>query len=252
MVNITFDRDRCVQCGQCVKLCSMGHLRMTEEGPAAVGRGPCIGCLQCAAVCPRQAVLAGGRPAVIDTPADSLERLIVTRRSVRKFRPDVPDKAIIQWALDRASYAPSGKNRHANRWSVVYGREKMEAVRDRALRYCEESGYAPELTKFAAKGLDLLTCGAPVFIFGWSPDDALNPCVDTVIAMETAELLLVSRGLGTCWGGYMRRITNNCPELKAMLGVPEGCSVQCCMVVGVPAVTFPNAPLRPGAEIVWY
>ncbi len=251
MVDITFDKDRCIQCGQCVKLCSVGHLRMTEDGPMANGRGPCIGCLQCAAVCPRQAVLAGGESAVIPTPEDALEKLIVTRRSVRKFKEDVPDRSLIQWALDRAAYAPSGKNRHANRWTVVYGHERMDAVKERALQYCAESGYAPELPKFAAKGLDLLTCGAPALIYGWAPDDCLNPCVDTVIAMETAELLLVGRGLGTCWGGYMRRITNNCPDLRKMLGIPGGCSVQCCMVVGYPQTVFLNAPVRPAADIYW-
>ena len=251
MIDITFNPDRCVRCGQCVRMCSMGHLRMTDDGPAAIGRGPCIGCMQCAAVCPHDAVLKDGAPATIKRPADPLEALIVSRRSVRKFTDQVPDRELLQWALDRTAYAPSGKNRHANRWTVVYGREKMEAVRDMALEYCAESGYAPELPKFAAKGLDLLTCGASVFIFGWAPDDCLNPCVDTVIAMETAELLLVSRGLGTCWGGYMRHIVNDCRSLRAMLGIPDGCSVQCCMVVGYPKTTFPNVPARDGVDIVW-
>lgn len=252
MVDITFDRERCVRCGKCVSACAMRHLRMTEDGPSATGRGACMECMQCAAVCPRQAVLDGGAPAVIPAPEDDLERLIVSRRSVRRFTSETPERAIIEWALQRAGYAPSGKNRHANRWSVVYGRERVEAVRALALRHCEQTGEAPELVRFAAKGLDLLTCGAPVIIIGWSPDDCLNPCVDTAIAMETAELLLVSRGLGTCWGGYLRQITGHCPALKAMLGIPEGCSMQCCLMVGRPdRVRFPNIPIRPKPDIYW-
>ncbi len=252
MVNITFDRERCVRCGQCVKTCSMGHLRMTDDGPAATGRGACMGCLQCAAVCPRQAVLDGGAPAVIPAPEDPLERAVVSRRSVRRFKPEPPDKSLITWALQRAGYAPSGKNRHDNRWTVVYGRERTEAVRELALRHCRETGEAPELLRFAEKGLDLLTGNAPVILIGWSPDDCLNPCVDAAIAMETAELLLVSRGLGTCWGGYLRQITNNSPALRAMLGIPDGCSMQCCMMLGWPdGVRFPNIPTRPEPDIFW-
>ena len=253
-MNIAFDRSRCVSCGQCVKTCAMGHLRMTETGPAADGRGACMECGQCAAACPRQAVTDGGRPLVLlPRPEDPLEKIIVSRRSVRHFLPEAPDRGIVEWALQRAGYAPSGKNRHANRWSVVYGKERCEAVRDLAIKHCGETGEAPELVRFAAKGLDLLTCGAPVIILGWSPDDCLNPCVDTAIAMETAELLLVSRGLGTCWGGYLRQITGHCPELKAMLGIPEGCTLQCCMMVGKPApgVRFPNIPVRPEPDIFW-
>ena len=252
MVDITFDRSRCVRCGKCVKTCAMGHLRMTEDGPAATGRGACMGCLQCAAICPRQAILADGECAVIPTPEDALERIIMTRRSVRRFKPEAPDRELIEWALQRAGYAPSGKNRHANRWTVVYGKERVEAVRALALKHCEETGEAPELPRFAAKGLDLLTCNAPAILIGWSPDDCLNPCVDTAIAMETAELLLVSRGLGTCWGGYLRQITGHCPALKAALGIPEGASMQCCVMVGYPdGVRFPNVPKRPAADIFW-
>ncbi len=252
MVDITFDREHCVKCGRCVKTCAMGHLRMTEDGPAATGRGACMGCLQCAAVCPRQAVIADGKPAVEPRPEDPLEVLVMSRRSVRHFKPEAPDRELIEWALQRAGYAPSGKNRHANRWTVVYGKDRTEAVRERAVGYCRETGEAPELVRFAEKGLDLLTCGAPVILIGWSPDDCLNPCVDTAIAMELADLLLTSRGIGTCWGGYLRQITGRCPELKAMLGIPEGCSMQCCLMVGWPDnIRFPNLPTRPAPDIYW-
>ena len=253
MMSITFDRELCVKCGRCVKTCAMGHLRMTEDGPAAAGRGACMGCLQCASVCPRKAVLSDGAPAVVEPrPDDPVEALVMSRRSVRRFRSDPPERELIEWALQRAGYAPSGKNRHANRWTVVYGPERTAAVRERALRHCRETGEAPELVRFAEKGLDLLTCNAPVIIIGWSPDDCLNPCVDTAIAMEIADLLLVSRGFGTCWGGYLRQITGHCPELKEMLGIPDGCSMQCCMMVGRPdGVSFPNIPTRPAPDIFW-
>ena len=251
MADITFDLERCVRCGACVKTCAMGHLRMTDDGPAA-RRGLCIGCLQCAAACPRQAVLCGGAPAIIPAPEDPLERIVVSRRSVRRFLPEPPERELIVWALQRAGYAPSGKNRHDNRWTVVYGRDRAEAVRAQALRFCEETGAAPELLRFAEKGLDLITCGAPVILIGWSPDDCLNPCVDAAIAMETAELLLVSRGLGTCWGGYLREITNHSPALRAMLGIPDGCSMQCCLMVGRPdGAAFPNVPVRPEPDVFW-
>lgn len=252
MVNITFNPDRCIQCGLCVKTCAMGHLRMTEEGPAATGRGACMGCLQCAAVCPRNAVLNNGQEAILPRPEEPVEALIMSRRSTRKFKPEAPDKALIQWALDRSGYAPSGKNRHDNRFTVVYGREKVQELYDMAVRHCRETGEAPELARFADKGLDLLTCGAPVLIIGWSPDDCLNPCVDAAVAMETVDLLLVSRGLGTCWGGYIRQLTGHCPAMKEFLGIPDGCSMQCCLMVGIPSgPRFLNIPARPPVEAYW-
>jgi len=252
MVDITFDKELCVRCGRCVKTCAMGHLRMTEDGPAATGRGGCMECFQCAAACPRQAVRCDGISPIAPAPEDPLEKLVMSRRSVRHSKPEAPDRDLIRWALQRAGYAPSGKNQHRNRWTVIFGTDRVTAVRDRALRHCRETGEAAELLRFAEKGLDLLTCGAPVVIIAWSPDDCLNPVVDTAIAMETAELLLVSRGLGTCWGGYLRQITGHCPELKEMLGIPEGCAMRACLMTGYPDRTFfPNIPARPEPDIFW-
>ena len=99
MVDITFDRNLCVRCGKCVKTCAMGHLRMTDDGPAATGRGACMGCLQCAAICPRQAVLADGHSPIEERPDDPVEALIMSRRSVRHFKPEPPERTLIEWAL---------------------------------------------------------------------------------------------------------------------------------------------------------
>ena len=250
MAEITFDYSRCVKCGQCVRICPTGHLSMTDDGPRATS-GRCMGCLQCAAVCPQDAVEDGGRRATVPEPMDELERLIMSRRSVRRYKPEAPDRKTIRWALDRAAYAPSGGNRRPTRWTVVYGPAQMEAVRAAALQYCRDSGYAPELPRLMEKGRDLLTCGASALIVGWEPGGALNPGTDTAIALATAELLLSSRGLGTCWGGYMRRIADRAPDLRTMLAIPEGAAVCGCLMVGRPAVDYCQIPARPAADIRW-
>ena len=55
-------------------------------------------------------------------------------------------------------------------------------IRDRALRHCRETGEAPELLRFAGKGLDLLTCGELTFL----PPDPVNfPCL--AYAVEAAQ-----------------------------------------------------------------
>lgn len=251
MVDITFDHGQCVKCGACVRTCPTGRLVMTDGGPET-GRGGCMGCLQCAAVCPRDAVRADGKRATVPEPFDTLEGLIMSRRSVRSFRPEPPDRKTIQWALDRANYAPSGKNQRLHRFTVVYGRERVEEVRTMALDYCRETGYAPELVKLAEKGRDPVTCGAPVLLLCWSPRDSVNPGTDSVLAMETAELLLTSRGLGSCWAGYLRRLADRSPALRDKLGIPDDCAVDCCLMVGRPAgAPYANIPLRPAAEAVW-
>lgn len=251
----TCDGEKCVGCGACVRACPMGYLQLDGGKVAPREKRRCIACGHCVAACPKQAVhfdeCAPGED-YVPAPEDALERLVRSRRSVRRFTDELPARADIQWALDCAQYAPSGKNCHDNRWTVVYGREKTLELTERVLDVCRKTGDAPELPKLYARGTDLICCGAPCMIIAWSPDETLNPVVDPAVALTTAELLLVSRGYATCWGGYLRQLSERDASLRAWLGVPEGARVRCALMVGVPGPErYPNIPHRPAAEAMW-
>lgn len=248
-----FDKNKCVKCGSCVRSCPMGVLRLGDDGPETIPGRRCISCMHCAAICPMQAVGFDGIPneeLYIPTPETELEQIVKTRRSVRHFRRELPPWEDIKWALDTAEWAPSGKNAHANGWSVIWGREKTDEVTDIVLDWCEKTGEAKELIKIKRAGTNLITCDAPVVIVGWSPDDALNPVVDTIVAMTTVDLLLRSRGISSCWGGYLNQISNSSPDLRRWLGIPEGCHMRCGLMVGYDdAERYRNTVHRPEATV---
>lgn len=50
--------DACIACGQCVKLCPRGNIRI-ENGRAVFGTD-CLGCLSCLQYCPMEAINMGG------------------------------------------------------------------------------------------------------------------------------------------------------------------------------------------------
>lgn len=248
------DKNKCLECGACADVCTMRVFYRDGEGKTAVKDRRCMQCFHCAAVCPVQAVSADGlRPEQLycQPPEDPLARAVMSRRSVRSFRPEVPGRAVIQRALDRAGYAPSGKNEHANRWTVVLGRERTDELYRMTLDWAgNQPGYR-HLHKLARWGVNPVTCGAPCLIVGWNRTGALNPQSDTVIAMTLAEQLLVNEGLGTCWAGYLRTAAQHSPEIQAYLGIPEDGLVYEILLVGFPTRRYPNIPGRPAAEIKW-
>ena len=51
------DRDRCVACGACCKVCPREALTIFKGCYAVVDGVRCVGCRKCAAVCPASAVI---------------------------------------------------------------------------------------------------------------------------------------------------------------------------------------------------
>lgn len=252
---VYIEKDLCINCNTCLRLCAMGVFVEGEKSPEIHPRRRCIQCMHCAGACPKKAIRFDELTTeeVYPAPAeDPLENLIRSRRSIRNYSDKLPDKALVQRALDIAAYAPSGKNRRDHRYSILWGKNKVAQLRDRCLALCEEFNVDPELPKLMKLGTDLLTCGAPCMIVVWSPDDCLNPVLDPAVSMAQLELLLVNQGLGTCWGGYIRHLADRFPEIRRMLGVPEGAHVRCALMAGYPQNEhYPNPVWRPTTQVLW-
>ena len=74
---------------------------------------------------------------------------------------------------------------------------------------------------------------------------------DAVIAATTLELLLRKCDIGSCWGGYLTRLAEQLPGVKAELGVPEGYHIACTLLCGYPDEPYRNIPWRPHADVIW-
>lgn len=252
---VSIDKSLCIDCGTCLRNCAMGVFRRGEAGVEIHPNRRCILCMHCAGSCPKKALRFDGLTEAETYPegvSEPLEKLIRSRRSIRHYKDQLPPKELLKKAMNTAFYAPSGKNQRAYRLTVVWGKEQVEGLRDRCLALCEEFGEAPELPKLMKQGTDLLTCGAPCMIVAWSPEDCLNPVLDPAVYLAQLELLLVQEGLGTCWGGYLRQVSDRFPEIREMLGMPEDCRVRCALMVGYPkGERYPNPVWRPEAPAVW-
>jgi NAD-dependent dihydropyrimidine dehydrogenase PreA subunit/nitroreductase len=107
---VIVDRDKCVGCGLCAEICHE-HCIALVEGVASIDRALCSSCTQCIAVCPQQALswdrvppLAYDR-ARLPSP-EQLDELFGERRTIRKFKRDKIDRALLQEIVRCGAYAP--------------------------------------------------------------------------------------------------------------------------------------------------
>src|SRR5262249_37716002 len=103
---------------------------------------------------------------------DDFYKLVESRKSIRKYKPNMPPKEVIDRILAAGMHAPSGKNRQNWRFFVVTGKK-----RDEYLQYSKKSWLGikdvlqqrlkPSLYEFTERFF--FTLGdAPVVVFCYS------------------------------------------------------------------------------------
>lgn len=163
---------------------------------------------------------------------------IRTRRSIRKFKPDMIDHSIIEEIIADSAFAPSWKNSQTVRYIVVEGALK-DAIADQATLLWPGNGAiikaAPALVVLVSidKRSGYERDGSPTTIKGdgWTMFDA-------GIAAQTFSLAAHERGIGSViMGIYDEKIVASLLELE------EGRSVSALIPIGYPDID-PEAPKR--------
>lgn len=113
--------------------------------------------------------------------------VLVTRRSIRAYRPDPIEDDKLQSVLEAGLRAPTACNYQPFRVIVA-----SAAGREAELRRIYDKAW------FVSAPLVLVVCSVPGE--AWSRRDGKNYAdVDATIAMDHMILAAASQGLGTCW-----------------------------------------------------
>jgi len=114
-------------------------------------------------------------------------KAIKERRSIRRFKSEMPDKELIEEIVEAGLYAPNGKGLQATISLVVTNkelREKLRVANDRI------GGYDKDLDPFF---------GAPVIIIVLAKKDNPNCRYDGALVMGNMLLAAYALGLGGIW-----------------------------------------------------
>jgi nitroreductase/NAD-dependent dihydropyrimidine dehydrogenase PreA subunit len=274
MARKLIDAKRCTGCNRCIETCPLEILEQdTATGFPVVSRlrdQRCTSCGHCEAVCPEQAIVVQGESlqeaSVAQENANLTPRQVAAyfakRRSIRLYKDEPVDKAVLEELLDIARHAPSGVNRQPVRWSVVHSAGSVHALAGLTVEWMR--GQVGQQSAMATmlhfdllidawdRGKDPICRNAPHCIFAFAPKEDRMAATDGTIALSHLELAAPAFGLGACWAGYLNIATNSYPALKSAAGIPADNVGLGVLMIGRPRYEFARTPKRNRAHITWH
>jgi nitroreductase len=150
--------------------------------------------------------------------------IVTSRRSIRRYKSDPPERTVLEKIVAAGQEAPSGCNVQGKQFIVVDDADLLEQMRD----------VSPAME--TAPAAIVLAIEPTETRFGefWVQDASA--------AMENMLLAAVALGLGGCWvEGAARRHED---RLRELLGVPEHLRVWSLTPIGTPDEA-PDRPEKP-------
>lgn len=245
---------KCNGCGLCVSVCKDFSFQIVDQKVALTANPVfgCVGCGHCMAICPTGAIQIFGRELSPDdlfklpkkeTAADydQLFNLLKIRRSVREFKEEHVEKALIGKIINAASTAPMGIPPSDVNILILDSPEKVRKFSEDFCLYLENIKWfvskwflalmRPFLSKAnndlftrfvrplfdiyignMKKGIDTVTYDAPLamYFYGSPYSDPADPLIAATYAMIAGESL----GLGTCMIGGIHPMIQNGKKAK--------------------------------------
>jgi nitroreductase len=148
--------------------------------------------------------------------------IIVSRRTIRQFRPDPVPRETLEALVDAARLAPSAANLQPLEFIIVDDRRVRADVFPslKWAAYIAPVGDPKPGQEPAAYIVTLVNTKVREKMFEY----------DVGAAEENMIISALAEGIGSCWLLSIDR-----DRLKAVLGVPEGYRIDCVLALGYPA-----------------
>jgi nitroreductase/NAD-dependent dihydropyrimidine dehydrogenase PreA subunit len=272
MGKIIVDENKCKKDGICAAECPMGIIKLKDgDGfPELVPGGDqiCLVCGHCVAICPHGAMSHDQVPVeacqVIDKDLvideNQAVQFLRSRRSIRFFKDEPPDKEKIKRLIEIARYAPTGGNTQLLEWIVLTDGAKIKKLAGIVVDWMREvlektpqsaPPYMPTLVGAWDMGFDAILRNAPALVVASAPKDYSNGMVDITLALSYFELAAPKFGIGTCWAGLLEGALQASSAAREALELPEGRPYHYPMMVGYSKGKYYRLPERKEPKITW-
>lgn len=269
---LNINPEKCKQDGLCAAECPMGVIRFEGKGSypdIPPEKEPmCIRCGHCVAVCPHGALDHAEIPLSECVEIDKAltissaqgEQFLRSRRSVRKFKDQPIEKAVLQRLIEIARYAPTASNLQLVEWLVVNDARRLHDISGRVIDWMRAQLQDPKaavmpyhhlLVRAWDAGIDTVLRSAPCLVVAMAPGPLPVRMVDVSLTLGYLELAAPLFGLGTCWAGLLQGAMLSNPSLKEEVGIPKDYPFHFPMMIGYSNVRYYRLPERKAPKIHW-
>jgi len=301
------DIESCTQCGLCVENCPFKAWELDEnKNPRLKQDYACFSCYNCMVACPTGAISIGkpyyaedgsfyetqGGPLPAKMPAEprdadgnqdewtEVERVILERRSVRNFKPDLVSEHLIRRVLEAGRFAPSSGNCQPWKFIIITDKDFIKemnaacypilnmlysaytndsAVKNLVQRYVQNPNpgtYDPRIilggVGSIAKKDVLVFPDAPVVILVVCDERSIGgPQMAAGTCGQNMNLAAKALGLGFCWIGFSQ-VIDKIPELKEKLGIKYPWKIYTAAVLGYPKFKQEGVVPREFRPVTWF
>ncbi len=276
---IEIDKDKCTSCGKCFEVCPSGIIESERvDGKRVVSvvhPDWCNVCGHCMAVCAPRAITHEllsyddfEELGDLDVSPDSMKRLLLARRSVRRYKPEpVPDDAVVE-LIEVATHAGTGGNNQSVGFMVIRDAALIQRLEDAvldvlwntgvkfmgnnvvmsALRLVAGSGTSEGMARYYTMFKTMRDSGhlqgsmfrsAPALVVAYDKKSNRMAALDCAIAMRNVEVMAMTMGLGTCWSGFLVGADKMRPKrINGMLGLDDDERIHGALMLGYPKYTY--------------
>lgn len=289
---VEIDYTKCNHCGLCVNVCKDLTLQLKDD-KVIISPEPlfgCIGCGQCVAICPKEAISLEGRTLTMDDfiPLPTKEEkanfyqlhsLLISRRSVRDFKEKEIPANVVEKILKTSSTAPMGIPPSDVEVLVINGKEKVKKFSDDVNDYFAQmkkvfnkktlwlmrpfmkkpdyemfkTFLIPMLNFFVMKkkaGEDWLLYHAPLAMYFYN--SRYSDPADAYIAATYAMITAESLGLGSCMiGSVSPFLEHGGKKIKVKYGINKKSKQGVVVIFGYPKYKYHKAIKRTFAKMIY-